>query len=78
MSSLRMLIHVHVQARVYQDLKVHQLDVKTAYLNVPLDFEIYVEQPKGYSVTSKETHLVLKLHKSLYGLKQGGHNWNSV
>ena len=37
MSSLRMLL----QACVDQDLKVHQLDVKTAYLHAPLDFEIY-------------------------------------
>ena len=43
MSSLRMLL----QACVDQDLKVHQLDVKTAYLHAPLDFEIYMEQPQG-------------------------------
>ena len=74
MSSLRMLM----QASVDQDLIVHQLDVKTAYLNAPLDFEIYMEQPKGYSEINEGSHLVWRLHKSLYGLKQSGRNWNFV
>ena len=68
MSSLRMLL----QACVDQDLKVHQLDVKTAYLHAPLDFEIYMEQPQGYSISSDGKKLVWRLHKSLYGLKQSG------
>ena len=74
MSSLRMLL----QACVDQDLKVHQLDVKTAYLHAPLDFEIYMEQPQGYSISSDGKKLVWRLHKSLYVLKQSGQNWNVV
>ena len=27
---------------------MHQMDVKTAYLNAPIDCELYVEQPEGY------------------------------
>ena len=54
------------------DLTVHQLDVKTAYLNAPIDFEIYLEQAEGYEVPGKDKKLVYKRNKSLYGLKQSG------
>ena len=40
---------------------------------------IYIEQPKGYEVTSKNNEkLVCKLNRSLYGLKQSGRNWNCL
>lgn len=50
---------------------VHQMDVKSAYLNAEIDEEIYVRQPEGYIEPGKETY-VWKLLKSLYGLKQAG------
>ena len=60
-------------------MKVHQMDVKTAYLNADIDCEIYVQQPEGFIKTNKEGEkLVCKLNKSLYGLKQSGRNWNNV
>ena len=40
------------------DLTVHQLDVKTAYLNAPIDCEIYLEQEEGYEVPGKDKKLV--------------------
>jgi hypothetical protein len=49
-------------------LRVHHMDVKTAFLYGDLDEEIYVEQPEGYVIPSQED-LVLLLTKSLYGLK---------
>ena len=57
-------------------MKTHQMDVKSAYLNAPIDQELYVKQPKGFVVKDGETELVWKLKKSLYGLKQSGRNWN--
>ena len=73
MTSVRMLMQIAAQ----KDLLVHQMDVKSAYLNAPIDCEVYLEQPKGYETFStKGEKMVYKLKKSLYGLKQSGRNWN--
>ncbi len=62
-----------------ENLIVHQMDVKTAYLHAPIECEIYIEQPEGYEVKSQSNEkLVYKLEKSLYGLKQSGRNWNRM
>jgi hypothetical protein len=45
------------------------MDVKSVFLNGDLQEEVYVEQPMGFIVASKE-HKVLKLKKALYGLHQ--------
>jgi hypothetical protein len=59
--------------------KIYQMDVDNAFLNAPVEEEIYVEQPKGMEVQSpNEEKLVLKLLRALYGSKQGSRNWNSV
>ena len=44
------------------DFKLRQLDVKTAYLNGPLDEEIYMKAPEGFSYTSP----FWRLRKGLY------------
>ena len=74
-TSVRMLMQLAVQDK----LVVHQMDVKTAYLNAPIDCEIYIEQPEGFEQQDKNgVKLVCKLQKSLYGLKQSGRNWNNM
>ena len=50
------------------NLVIHQMDVKTAFLNGDLEEEIYMDQPEGYVVSGNEKK-VCKLVKSLYGLK---------
>ena len=51
------------------DLKLHQMGVKTTFLNGEIDETIYMEQPKNF-VTRDPKSMVCKLKKSLYGLKQ--------
>ena len=52
-----------------RNLEIHQMDVKTTFLNGDLDEEIYMEQPEGF-VAPRQEKKVYKLVKSLYGLKQ--------
>ena len=49
--------------------KLHQIDVKNAFLNGFLQKEVFVEQPKGFVDTHHPNH-VYRLQKALYGLKQ--------
>jgi len=49
-------------------LVIHQMGVKTAFLNGELEEKIYMNQPEGCATTENE-HKVCKLVKSLYGLK---------
>lgn len=72
-------VRVLMQLAAQYNLKLHQMDVKTAYLHAPIDCEIYMKQPEGFEVESKTgEELVCKLSKSLYGLKQSGRNWNKM
>ena len=50
------------------DLKLHQMDVRTAFLNGNLVEDVYMSQPIGFEEVVKE-HMVCKLQKSIYGLK---------
>ena len=71
-TSIRMLITIAV---VYK-LEIHQMDVKTAFLNRDLEEEIYLEQPEGFIVPGQEQK-VCRLIKSLYGLKQAPKQWHA-
>ena len=63
--SIRMMIVLAVQF----GLKLHQMDVTTAFLNGELKEDIYMNQPEGHAEKGKEL-LVCKLKKSLYGQRQ--------
>src|SRR4051812_17062375 len=68
-------IRVLLSLAASHGLLVHQMDVKTAFLNGELDEEIYMEQPDGFVVPGHEGK-VCKLLKSLYGLKQAPKQWH--
>ncbi|KAL0349827.1 UNVERIFIED_CONTAM: Retrovirus-related Pol polyprotein from transposon TNT 1-94 [Sesamum radiatum] len=54
--------------------KARLMDVKTAFLHGDLEEQIYMEQPDRFTQPGHE-HLICKLKKSLYGLKQSPRQW---
>ena len=56
------------------DLELHQMDVRTTFLNGDLVKDVYMSQPIGFEEVGKD-HMVCKLQKSIYGLKQVFRQW---
>ncbi|KAK8913818.1 hypothetical protein KSP39_PZI024059 [Platanthera zijinensis] len=56
------------------DWEVHQMDVKSAFLNGVLNEEVYIDQPPGY-VKKGDENKVCRLKRALYGLKQAPRAW---
>nr|AAW28564.1 Retrovirus-related Pol polyprotein from transposon TNT 1-94, putative [Solanum demissum] len=65
-----------VELAAVHDLKIHQMDVKTVFLNGELEEEIYMEQPEGFVVPGKEEKMY-RLVNSLYELKQAPKQWHA-
>ena len=58
----------------HYDLELHQMVVKTAFLNGDLEENVYMAQPKGFVVEGKE-RMGCRLKKSIYRLKQASRQW---
>jgi hypothetical protein len=69
-------IRILIAFSVAKGFKLHQMDVKSAFLNGVLKEEVYVRQPLGFE-SEKYHHRVYKLRKALYGLKQTPRAWYS-
>jgi hypothetical protein len=54
--------------------KLHQMDVKIAFLNGVIEEEVYIDKSQGFEVEDKKSH-VFRLKKALYGLKQAPRYW---
>ena len=56
--------------------RVHQIGIKTAFINGVIEEEVFIEQPEGFDVEDWETY-VCRLQRALYGLKQAPRAWYS-
>ena len=70
LTTIRMVLTITLS----RNQKIQQLYINNAFLNGDLEEEVYMEQPKGF-IEKSTSHLVCKLHKSLYCLKQAPRAW---
>ena len=69
------IIRLLIALGAIHDLVIHQMDVKTTFVNGDLEEEVYMKQPEGFIMPGME-HKVCKLVESLYGLKQAPEQWH--
>jgi hypothetical protein len=67
-------IRILLAYAAHHSFKLYQMDVKSAFLNKPINEEVYMEQPPGFEDDKYSDH-VYKLSKALYGLKQAPRAW---
>jgi hypothetical protein len=67
-------IHTIISLVASMGWKLHHMDVKTSFLNVDIEEEVYIEQPDGFMIHKKESH-VCRLKKTMYGLKKEPRAW---
>ena len=67
-SSVKLLVAIAVK----NDWELRQLDVKQAFIQADLDFNVFMKLPDGYGDKSGK---VVKLSEPVYGLKQAGRRW---
>jgi len=53
---------------------IHQMNVMTTFLNGVIEEEVCIEQPEGFEVYGRESHLC-RLKRALYGLKHAPKAW---
>jgi hypothetical protein len=69
-TSLRVLLSL-VAA---MNLELHQIDIKTAFLNGDIDVDVYTAQPPGFEQPDSQG-MGCHLNKTLYGLRQAPRAW---
>jgi hypothetical protein len=67
-------IHMVLAMVAQRDWEIHQIDIKSAYLYASIQEEIYIHTPPGY-LRDDQHGKVLKLKRSLPGLKLAGYEW---
>ena len=72
LQSIRMVLAIAAE----MNWEVVQLDVKTAFLYVDIEEDVFVDLAPGYETANRKgVQLVMKLGKSLYGLAHSLQNW---
>jgi hypothetical protein len=69
--TLRMMLAV----AAHEDLELRQFDIRTAFLNGPLEEEVYMRPPAGLEGLAGGDGKVLRLQRALYGLRQASRAW---
>nr|GEY25144.1 Gag-Pol polyprotein [Tanacetum cinerariifolium] len=67
-------VWIFVGYAAHKSFPIYQIDVKTTFLNSPLNEEVFVAQPEGF-VDPDHPQKVYRLRKALYGLKQAPRAW---
>jgi hypothetical protein len=67
-------IHILLAYASHHEMKLYQMDVKSAFLNGFINKLVYVDQPPGLEDPRYPNH-VYRLSKALYGLKQALRAW---
>jgi hypothetical protein len=58
---------------------LHQLDIDNAFVQAPVDEEVYVAPPQGFQPDDIDgQRTVYRLRRSLYGLRQAPRNFNTA
>ena len=72
MSTVRLMLTLSLML----GMKTRSIDFTLAFTQAPIDAEMYIDIPAGFHVEDgNQEEFVLKLKKTLYGLKQAGLNW---
>jgi hypothetical protein len=71
LSTLRTVLAIVAKRNMY----IHSADIESAFLNAELQEEIYMRQPRG---VEDGTTRVMRLFKSIYGLRQASREWYKV
>ena len=71
LNSIRVLLSI----APHFNYEICQMDIKTIFLNDNLEEDIYMMQLDGFIAKGQE-HMICKLHRSIYGLKQASWSWN--
>ena len=58
----------------HHEIKLYQMDVKSAFLNTFINEQVYVDQPPRFEDPRYPNHVYM-LSKALYGLKQALRAW---
>ena len=67
-------IRILLEYASHHEMKLYQMDVKSAFLNGFINELVYVDQPLGFEDPRYPNH-VYRLSKALYGLKQAPRAW---